>query len=231
MKIDRHGGYVIPRNKLVSVLIVFPIVFWGCTASLLCQYNPLAPKIPTPRVEVLSIHDTVDGRPWHERMGIPSTMQPLWGVGHWATKNLQDDLHQILLNEIRRSGIAEHVSSPLEDSIWSAKIEVMTLSVKDELQWWSDPVPIYLLGSVFGIPMRQIRGECLLRCRLLKDGKVIMDEEYLGTRRPRLCSEYLLRRSRTKAACGALANATAKMILRLDRQLASYEALEEVDRL
>jgi len=207
--------------KRVVLLAGLSIVLQGCSASLLKLYRPIAPKVPSPRVKLLSLEDTVDSRPWHQRMGVPSGFQPVWGVGNWASGSLQEEFHEIFLDELRRSGVAEFVSSPPEDSAYTLNINVLSLSVRDELQWWSDPVPLYIVGGLVGLPMRRVRAEAVIRCRLIKGDEVVMDEECIGERGPRLCSEYLLRRSRTKAACGALAHGTAKMVLRIEKALAA----------
>ena len=204
-----------------TVFLGMALLLQGCSASLLKLYRPTAPKVPSPRLELLSLEDTVDSRPWHQRMGVPSGLQPVWGVGNWASGTLQEEFHEIFLNELRQCGVAEFVSSPPEEGLYSVNINVMSLSVRDELQWWSDPVPLYIVGGLIGLPMRRVRGEAVLRCRLLKGDEVIMDEECIGDRGPRLCSEYLLRRSRTKAASGALAHGTAKMVLRIEKALSA----------
>ena len=102
-----------------------------------------------------------------------------------------------------------------------------SLAVRDEMAWWSDPVPFYLLGAVLGVPMRRVKAEAALRYRLYQDGEVVIDRESVGVREAKLCSEYLLRRSKMRAASRALGQSIATMVCQIERELCGKDAPAE----
>lgn len=219
--------HIVILTRLWMVSLVCGLVLSGCATQFSSLYKPLAPAVPAPCAKTLSLADLVDERPWYQRMALPSNGAPFWSSRSWCPEDLEGELSPVLLEELRRSNAFESVCYPQVEGGYLLKVTIRSVMVRDEMKWWSDPVPLYLVGALVGIPMRTVRAEAIFRCRLYQEGSLILDEEIRGETGPRLAEEAFLGRARTKAACRAVASGIARMVCSIERTLCPNIVSEE----